>query len=309
MENNPYHEGEIKIQNLTGERNKARANSVVIKPEILSGAFDFISKQTMIWLGTQNQDGSLLISLISGAAGFIQAHQANILQINLAQTTSQNAPFLANLETDPRIGTLLIDLESRRRLKINGRLLYCSKNLLEIAVIESFPLCPKYIQRRKIEPYIPRKTTVGSSHDSSGTRLGKAEEELIGRCDTMFVATSNPRGGIDVSHRGGEAGFVKVLTANHFRCPDYSGNGMFNSFGNLVLNNNASALFLDFTGKESLHVSGVAQVLLDQIDDTNESGGTKRFWTFDINNWRRSALPIAETEFLDYSPHNPKRER
>jgi uncharacterized protein len=310
MKNVPFHQGEIEVQKRAGESARARANGAVVKSEILEGALSFIARQPMVAVGTEASDGSLWASVIFGAIGFMRADDSHTVHIDLEQAAvAKGDPVLVNLSDDDRIGTLMIELETRRRLKINGRAAFVSNDLV-ISVEKSFPLCPKYIQRRKVRVVSGLDSSKNQSF-SGGVELGLPEVELIANCDTLFVASSyaeiaaaNYAANIDVSHRGGNPGFSKVVSPRRIRVPDYAGNGMFNTFGNLQLNNRAGAIFIDFASQQALQVTGVAEVLFDQEDSENQTGGTNRFWTLDIERWQRFTLPGAEVEFLDYSPFN-----
>jgi hypothetical protein len=147
------------------------------------------------------------------------------VHIDLSQAAvAQGDPVLENLAHDSRIGTLMIELETRRRLKINGRAAFENKELV-VAVEKSFPLCPKYIQRRKVR-LAADPESIDQQSFSAGVELGLAEVELINRCDTLFVASSyaeDDNANIDVSHRGGNPGFVLVDSPRRIRVPDYSG--------------------------------------------------------------------------------------
>lgn len=303
----PYHKGEIAIQEAVGERAQALMNSVVIKDEILTGAINFIERQPLMVLATENANGQLWASMLFGKPGFIRALSTKELLVDLLQAKEIDGdPFLDNLAGNPRIGALLIELDTRRRLKINGRVARQNEQEILIAVEESFPLCPKYIQRRKVrlpEDGLPHKQ---SPELATGTSLGAEELELIANCDTMFSATSNPQGNLDISHRGGKPGFVRAIHATRLRVPDFAGNSMFNSFGNLQLNDRAGVIMLDFAGRQCLQICGGATVLLAQSDTQNETGGTNRFWELEVENWQRTTIPAIELEFLDASPHNPK---
>lgn len=74
---------------------------------------------------------------------------------------------------------------------------------------------------------------------------------------TMFLGTSHPTRGVDSSHRGGGRSFVHV-EGQQLWWPDFPGNNMFTSIGNLVVDTTAALLFVDFTSGASLHLSGVA---------------------------------------------------
>lgn len=310
MNYGPYHDGELEIQRKTGESEQAERNSVVIKDFIIGGAIDFISRQTLIVVGTESADGNLWASIVFGKSGFIVAPNSKEVCVDLTQAQiAQGDPLLSNLKETPGIGALLIELETRRRLKINGQIVKRSEDKLIISVDESFPLCPKYIQRRRVWPAenCPDSIKFGGPEPAvfRGEKLGDKEIALIRAADTMFCATAYPKGRLDVSHRGGSPGFVSVLNQSFLRIPDYYGNGMFSSFGNLQGNSRAGLVFIDFSTRQTLQISGNAMVLFEEEDPENETGGTKRFWTLDIDFWQRSILPGLEVAFLDYSPFNP----
>ncbi len=303
----PFHEGEIDIQERTGEREIARMNSVAVKDEILGGALAFIERQPLVVVATEDSTTDLWATMIFGKPGFMHAPSTRELQIDLQYTKMIDGdPSLKNLESDPRVGLLLIELDTRRRLKINGRVASRVEDKLTIAVEESFPLCPKYIQRRKVRLPEDQKSLEQLIPQATGTVLGTEESALIGGSDTMFAATSNPKGNLDISHRGGKPGFVRVVDGNRLKVPDFAGNSMFNSFGNLQLNEKCGVIIVDFASRQCLQISGRAAVLLEQEDPDNETGGTNRFWTLDIEHWRRSTVPALELEFIDASPFNPK---
>lgn len=303
----PFHEGEIEIQERTGERESARMNSVAIKSEILRGALQFIERQPLIALASVDPTGDLSASIIFGNPGFMHAPTTKELHIDLQNAQLINGDqFLKNLKTDPRIGALIIELDTRRRLKINGRDSSTLEDKLILAVEESFPLCPKYIQRRKVSLPEAGDALEQLLPEATGTELGEEEITLIQNSDTMFAATSNPAGNLDISHRGGKKGFVRVVNGKRLRVPDFPGNSMFNSFGNLQLYDKSGVIILDFANRQCLQISGRAAVLLDEDDAENETGGTNRFWTLDVEHWHRANLPAVELEFIDSSPFNPK---
>ena len=302
----PFHEGELDIQERTGERDIAMMNSVAVKSEILGGALNFIDRQPLIVVASEDSNGDLWASMLFGKPGFMHAPSTRELHIDLTQSVGiEGDPLLTNISDEPRVGTLLIELDTRRRLKINGRVSTHTEEQLLIAVEESFPLCPKYIQRRKVR--LPDdKNAIVSTSLARGTTLGAEEKALIKNSDTMFAATSNPEGNLDISHRGGKQGFVSVVDGKQLRVPDFPGNSMFNSFGNLQLNDKTAVIILDFAARQSLQISGRAAVLLDQEDPNGETGGTNRFWTLDVEHWQRATIPAFELEFIDASPFNPK---
>jgi hypothetical protein len=302
-----YHEGELAIQKRAQEARIAERNGAVIANIIMRGALAFIRQQPMAVLGSQDHEGKLWTSLVFGNQGFLEpANNGRSLRILLNETDRQPAdPLWRNIIMNPQIGMLVIELGSRRRLRINGRASLRSDQVL-LEVDEAYPNCPKYVQRR----HVRRLASVGSfdaGDAQHGVALDPERTALIRRADTFFVATAHPSRGTDASHRGGSPGFVKVLDEATLRIPDYRGNSMFNTLGNLAVNPAAGLVFPDFENRRVLQLTGTAEILWDQADADGESGGTGRFWHFHSEYWVETRLPGSITsEFLDYSTYNPK---
>ena len=96
------------------------------------------------------------------------------------------------------------------------------------------------------------------------------DRAFIARCAMLFVATANAQGQPDCSYKGGLPGFVRVLDEHTLALPDYDGNGMYRSWGNLLVNPHIGLLFLDFENPKRIRVNGTAQVdegdlLLDEF--------------------------------------------
>lgn len=135
---------------------------------------------------------------------------------------------------------------------------------------------------------------------------GSARVTIQPSADTLFVASAHPTRGVDTSHRGGNPGFVEILNDQSLRIPDYTGNSMFNTLGNLVVNPQAGLLFLDFDRNRTLQLTGQATIQWHLERSLDTTGGTYRYWDFAIEQWLETELPqLLHWEFLDYSPHNP----
>ncbi len=76
----------------------------------------------------------------------------------------------------------------------------------------------------------------------------------------FFLATADAEGRPDCSFKGGPRGFVRVTAPNEIVFPDYDGNGMFKSLGNIDANPNIGLLFIDFEKPRRLRVNGTAKV-------------------------------------------------
>ena len=92
---------------------------------------------------------------------------------------------------------------------------------------------------------------------------------FIERCRMVFVATADAQGQPDCSYKGGLPGFVRVLDASTLALPDYDGNGMYRSWGNVRVNPRVGLLFIDFEQPKRLRVNGLATVAAD--DDLRAS--------------------------------------
>jgi predicted pyridoxine 5'-phosphate oxidase superfamily flavin-nucleotide-binding protein len=86
------------------------------------------------------------------------------------------------------------------------------------------------------------------------------DRAFIERCPMFFVATADASGHPDCSYKGGLPGFVRVLDGRTLAFPDYDGNGMYRSWGNLLVNPHVGLLFIDFENPRRLRVNGTARI-------------------------------------------------
>ena len=204
---------------------------------------------------------------------------------------------------------LVIELGSRKRLRINGQIRRLDDNRFTLDVGQAFPNCPKYIQRRNLTQ-LAAVAPQPSMAPGRGISLGDEQSALIASADTLFVASANPGRGVDASHRGGQPGFVRILDDRRIRIPDYVGNSMFNTLGNFAVYPRAGLVFMDFDNSRVLQMTGRVEILWNQEDPEDETDGTGRFWDFEIERWLETPLPRQFVwELLDYSPYNPKLQR
>ncbi|MCB8932900.1 MAG: pyridoxamine 5'-phosphate oxidase family protein [Fimbriimonadaceae bacterium] len=84
------------------------------------------------------------------------------------------------------------------------------------------------------------------------------DREFIARSSMFFFATANQEGWPECSYKGGMPGFVRVLDTRTLAFPDYDGNGMFRSLGNVAVNPRVGLLFLDFERPARLRINGLA---------------------------------------------------
>jgi predicted pyridoxine 5'-phosphate oxidase superfamily flavin-nucleotide-binding protein len=89
------------------------------------------------------------------------------------------------------------------------------------------------------------------------------DRAFIERLPMFFVSTADAEGRPDCSYKGGLPGFVRALDATTLAFPDYDGNGMYRSWGNILVNPNVGLLFLDFESPKRLRVCGTATLSAD----------------------------------------------
>lgn len=304
----PFHEGERSIQERVGETAMADGNGRVISGEILPGALKFIEQQNMLVLTSLAPDGTPWPHLLFGAKGFANAPRADQLEVDLGRAlVDREDPLFEHLAADARLGVLVIELGSRRRLRINGRLADPAVERWLLEVDETYPNCPKYIQKRQVRVTPEGAAPVGGKPTDG--RLGDEQRAILAASDTAFVASAHPEGSADASHRGGVPGFMELLSdpgGDRVRMPDYSGNSLFNTLGNFATHPRGGLLVADFENRRLLQLVGEAALLFDHPDPEDRTGGTGRFWELKIERWRQIGLPARiETELLEPSPFNP----
>jgi len=300
-ETGPFHEGELALQRATGERDIGARNGRIIADRLIPNAVGFIARQELAIAATIEVKGQPWCSALIGPSGSFTA--PDLTRVTLTRSAARpDDPMWSNLEADPRIGLLFIELGSRKRYRVNGQVADPGTDRVAVEVAEALGNCPKYITRRHLVVGPPRP---GSVEPEVGSRLGETERRIIAEADMCFVASASPGGNLDASHRGGRPGFVQ-LRGEQLWVPDYRGNSMFNTLGNLRMHPPGGLLFVDFTARATLQLTGTTTIELDSDDPLGDTGGTGRAWTFTPLKWRRAALPArVRAEALDFSPFNP----
>jgi len=302
----PYHEGELAVQQRVNEAGMAHMNGVAIDATILAGALGFIEQQAMVVIGSVDAGGQVWSSVLFGQPGFVRALNDHTVELDLSQAyAAGDDPLWENLRQNSNVGLLLIELGSRRRLRINGQARAVAAQRWIIDVERAYPNCPKYIQRRILKIQA-EATALATTSATRGTALNATQQGLIAGADTLFVASAHPEHGVDASHRGGHPGFVTIINDQQLRIPDFAGNSMFNTLGNFVSYPHAGLVFIDFERNRLLQLTGVPEILWELDDPRGETGDTRRFWQFQISAWQELPLPLdLSWEFVDASPHIP----
>lgn len=283
-----YHPGEKHLQDRMGELQVAARVGQMITPVIPPAATGFLREQFFVVTATLQEDQTLWPDLLLGPPGFLQATDPSTLHISGAW---QDRGFQVGQE----IGTLALEPHTRRRMRLNGTITSMESGLT-IEAQQVYANCPKYIQARTFEPTErPERQTLHL------TELDPLARRIIQQADTFFVASGVPGYGADASHRGGFPGVVQVHDDQTLSFPDFSGNRMYNTLGNLHLNPNIGLLFVDFTEGHVLRVLGKADV---QIAEDLVRRVHVRLEAADV---MQHLFPYRQ-KFLSYSPHIPRSE-
>ncbi len=230
-----YHAGELEIQRRAGGSEIAAKLLRGVRDELPYAAREFLADQPMLIVAST--DGAdVRADLLHGPPGFISTPDERTVHV-----TAQRA-------FEGPVGLLGLEPATRRRIRVNGEATRTGTGF-EVRADEVYSNCPKYIQRREI------------AGPAAGGGVRVTDRELIERADTFFVATA-AHGGADASHRGGSPGFVTVED-DRLTFPDYPGNNMYGTLGNLLANPRIGLLFLDWETGDTLQLTGGAEIDLE----------------------------------------------
>ncbi|WP_232296170.1 pyridoxamine 5'-phosphate oxidase family protein [Terriglobus sp. TAA 43] len=269
----------------------------MVRSTIPRQVFAWLREQTFLAIATIDGAGHLWATVVPGKPGFLQP-DASGTHLWVERTMPQTV--LANLKSGGNIGLLAIDLISRQRMRINGTATALPAGL-HVSVQEAFFNCPKYITRRTALP----SETDGERDEHEGSRLLAEHLQLLSETDVLFLATTHPERGLDVSHRGGDPGFVQLLPDGRIRIPDYTGNSLFNSLGNLLIDPRIGIAIPNLRTGTILQITGTATVAWHDRDEDDSTGGTHRFVDITPVAWHTEEGGPVSRGASELSPFNP----
>ncbi|MGY2376505.1 flavin-nucleotide-binding protein [Pseudomonas sp. SDO524_S393] len=301
IERSPWHAGELQLQESAGVVDRmAVVGPKVIRDHLPEQHRDFYPLLPYLVLGAVDEQGVPWATLVEGAPGFVHSPDPQTLQIDSLPSSSD--PAHGALHPGASVGLLGIDLNTRRRNRMNGHIGNLDHEGFSVDVVHTYGNCPKYIQLRPVDS-IARKPGTQVERVSG---LDGAAQSLIRQADTFFVATYVDNDGersVDVSHRGGNTGFVRV-DGNVLTIPDFTGNMFFNTLGNLQVNPVAGLLFIDFESGDVLQLFGRTSLILDG-PEVAAFEGAHRLWTVTVEQLvRRPAALALRWQFSEFSPHS-----
>jgi ferredoxin-NADP reductase/predicted pyridoxine 5'-phosphate oxidase superfamily flavin-nucleotide-binding protein len=279
--NSPWHAGELQMQNGLGVAEKMDdVGRRVIRDHMPDQHRAFFAGLPFVIIGTVDSKGDPWATLIAQTPGFMQSPTSRVLRIN--SPLDPDDPATAGVVDGAGVGLLGMELPTRRRNRMNGFMSECSSLGFNINVVQSFGNCPQYIQARDFE-FIRDPGSLPETQPRVLDHLSDHARALIADADTLFVASYvvGPEGQlqVDVSHRGGRAGFVRIEADDSMTIPDFAGNLFFATLGNFLINPRAGLVFIDFDTGDLLQLSGRATVITDS-PEIAAFQGAERLWNF-----------------------------
>ncbi|MET7245882.1 pyridoxamine 5'-phosphate oxidase family protein [Methylobacterium sp. EM32] len=293
-----WHPGERAIQAQVGVAGRMEeVGRRVVRDHMPEQHRAFFEQIPFVVVGSVDGRGDAWATILAGLPGFLAAPDPRTL--TLAAPADPADPAGAGLRAGEAVGLLGIELHTRRRNRLNGLIRAVTDEGLTIAVDQSFGNCPQYIQQRDATLIRdPRAPFTGGVEETNG--LDAAARATVEAADTFFVASyvardedGAARRQVDVSHRGGRAGFVRIAADGTLTIPDFAGNLFFATLGNILANGKAGLVFADFPTGDLLQMTGEAAVVLSS-PEIAAFRGAERLWTFRPRRVvrRRGALPL-----------------
>ena len=291
----PFHAGEQDVQERLGVREKIEPwGRKVIRPYLLEQHREFYASLPYLVAAARDDAGRAWATILTGPPGFVHSPDSETLWIDAAPVVGDALQGM--LESGADLGLLGIELSTRRRNRVNGRVRAKDRNRIVFGVDQSFGNCPQYISERewrfvssdRSHP-VPRRTN----------RLSAEQIARIRTADTCFIATGHRAEGedisfgMDASHRGGAPGFVEVADDRTLLLPDYAGNNHYNTIGNIVVDPRVGMLFVDFETGGMLQLTGRAEIDWDS-EQVRRFPGARRLIRFSLEEaiWLEAALPL-----------------
>jgi hypothetical protein len=288
-----FHDGELLVQQRAGVGAEAAWLVSMLAPPAPNRRWTaFFAQREFAVLTARDADQRLWSVPLLGTRGFLRAQDTTLS----VHALPHPAGPLASMAPAQNVGLIAVEFSAARRMRLNGGLTGVDPTGLEIEAAEVYGNCPAHIRDRTLRP------VAGASPERAEAGIGleftAAQRALIEGSDTFFLGTIHPERGADASHKGGQPGFVRVEPTELW-WPDFAGNNMFNSLGNLTINDEAALLFLDFVGGRALHVSGHAGLEWVSPGSPGDDDGTGRRIRFRVDRVVEHALPLRASDAGD----------
>ncbi|RMZ87827.1 hypothetical protein DV736_g4947, partial [Chaetothyriales sp. CBS 134916] len=332
-----WHEGENRIHELTGIRRDGNPNAPFLTPR----AANMVQRYSLLALGTLDEDDNIWCTVWGGQPPFMKPLAQSILAISTRVDASHDpvvqalfkgkdeGEVIKTSDPGPMIGGLSIHLEVRGRVKLYGRMIAGALSAsdgqgeapnhgksgevqLVVRIDQSLGNCPKYLNKKFISSHEP-----SSKLSSTATHLTAEAIGVIRQADLFFVASAHAHEDMDCNHRGGPPGFIRVyqpqdsLAPTQIVWPEYSGNNLYQTLGNLIVTPKAGIVVPNFDTGDVLYLTGEAQVLVG-ADAARVIAKSKLAVSFTVTAARlvENGLPfrgkLMDDDAQGRSPYNPR---
>nr|POF04565.1 hypothetical protein CFP56_56046 [Quercus suber] len=322
----PWHIGEQRIRDTLHVSGDDNPTVPALSPQLSR----HLSIAPLIAVGTLDSDNKPWTTIWGGQPGLAQALGGNALGIK-TQVARRHDPVVEELvgkevggevkREDGKgrmVSGVTMDLNARKRVKFFGRMVAGALGSAEngetgedgaqvqlvLNIEQSLGNCPKYINCKTLEPAISAPELI-----HSGPCLSQRGLDLLDKADVFFISSSNRNDDMDTNHRGGPSGFIRTTTDNPsgtvLYLPEYSGNRLYQTLGNLLVNPLAGLCVPDFISGDVLYMTGNTEILIaDAATKVLPRSNLVVKFTVTDSRYVSSALPFRGTPG-ELSPYNP----
>ncbi|KAF1981965.1 oxidoreductase FAD-binding protein [Aulographum hederae CBS 113979] len=292
----PWNPGEQKMHTLLNAPEHENPTSSLLTPQ----AAYLLQRAPLLAVGTVDAQGRPWTSIWGGEAGFARSLGGSVMgartRVDRRFDPVAEALFEGNEdgevvrrgegEEGKMVGGLTIDLQTRKRVKLYGRMVAGALKKvvgdedeeeggedaltedfgqgevqLVVNIEQSLGNCPKYLNKKQIVP--------GPSHPrliSQSPNLPPEALSLLLKADLFFLSSANGTTDMSTNHRGGPPGFIRVisntLAGAQLIYPEYSGNRLYQTLGRLQMTPAVGIVVPDLATGDVLYVTGVAEILI-----------------------------------------------
>lgn len=295
-------------------------------PHLSGTASAMLERYPLLAIGSVDDSGAPWTTILGGSPGFARGLPDSNIAMKLP-VDGKHDPVIEILMggkngSDPQavrgkpFSALSINLEDRRRVKLYGTGL--AAIVTEVAAEDGEPThsqlqfighidgslgnCPKYLNKKHVVRHISTSSLL-----SQGPRLTSAAEAVISNSDIFFISSINTEdSSMDTNHRGGPPGFVRVAAdKTRIVWPEYSGNQLYQSLGNLLVNPLAGVVFADHLSGDVVYVTGTTEIHVG-IDAEKVIRSTNLAVSLTIKEYRHVRDGIHwRADTGEPSPYNP----
>ncbi|KAF2429305.1 oxidoreductase-like protein [Tothia fuscella] len=292
----PWHTGETRMHTLMNVPENDNPTAYTLTPQ----AAYLLQRAPLLALGTLDSEGRPWTTLLGGENGFARPLGGDMVGLRvdvdaefdpvvevLVPRGRRGAGEVVKGEEVERgkgllVGGLTIDLMTRKRVKIAGRMVVgavsgegsdkgermgVGEMQLVCKIEQSLGNCPKYLNKKDIRPAPAHPKLISKSAQLSPEGIA-----LLAKADLFFISSSNSTKDMDTNHRGGPPGFVRLLANDisgaQIVYPEYSGNRLYQTLGNLVTTSKAGIVIPDFETGDVLYITGTTEILIGKDANT-----------------------------------------